>query len=314
MIANFGTFEYALADRYRFELELGRGATAIVYRARDLRLGRPVAIKILHGSYTNEVGSRRFQSEIRIAAGLHHPGIIGIHDCGEADGRLFYVMEYLGGETLRARLLRERELSVRDALLVTRQVADALQHAHDRAIIHRDVKPENIILADGRACLTDFGLARAINDAASERLTASGMTVGTPEYLSPEQAAAERTVGEPADQYALACVLYEMLAGTPPFSGPTATAIALRHVRDVPPSLRLRRPDLPHAVDNAVSRALRKVPQDRYESVREFKEAFDAMRQDVESEPPTGPRPTSFPSLSILLRKLAGRRSWSNPS
>jgi serine/threonine protein kinase len=200
VIGKFGPFEYALADRYRFEEELGRGAMGVVYRAQDLKLPRQVAIKMLHPVLTNELGIARFESEIQIAASLHHPNVISVLESGDADGRLFYVMDYLGGETLRARLKREKQLSVEDALKITEDVAEGLQYAHDHAVVHRDVKPENILLVDGRACLVDFGLARALSDVDADRLTASGLAVGTPHYLSPEQASAEKDVGPKADQ------------------------------------------------------------------------------------------------------------------
>ena len=270
MIAKYGTFEFLLAAHYRFEDELGRGAMGTVYRAKDVRLGRPVAIKMLHPMLTNELGVARFQSEIRIAAGLHHPNIIGVHDCGEADGRLYYVMDYLGGETLRECLEREKQLAVVHAIGIVEQVAAGLQYAHDHGVVHRDVKPENIILAEGRACVMDFGLARALGDMDTQRLTASGISVGTPHYLSPEQASAEKEVGPKADQYALGCVLYEMLVGEPPFTGPTATSIAMRHVSEEPRPLRVRRKSASLGVEAAVMRALEKVPADRFGSVREF--------------------------------------------
>ena len=280
MIAKFGSFENALAERYRFEEELGRGAMGTVYRATDVRLGRPVAIKLLHPMLTNELGAARFQSEIRIAAGLHHPNIVGVHDSGEADGRLFYVMDYLGGETLRARLKREKQLSMEDALAIVDQVALGLQHAHDHGIVHRDVKPENIILAQGQASVLDFGLARALSDVDTDRLTASGLAVGTPHYLSPEQASAEKDVGPKADQYALACVLYEMLVGEPPFTGPTASAIAMRHITETAAPLRLRRKAASVAVEAAVMRAMEKVPGDRFPRVADF---IVGLRQEVGS-------------------------------
>jgi serine/threonine protein kinase len=276
LIAKFGTFEYALAERYRFDAELGRGAMGTVYRARDVRLDRAVAIKMLHATLTNELGVARFQSEIRIAASLHHPNIVSVHDSGEADGRLFYVMDYLGGETLRTRIHREKQLSVDDALVIVEQIANGLQFAHDRGVVHRDIKPENILLTDGIARVVDFGLARALGDVDTERLTASGLSVGTPQYLSPEQAAAEKDVGPRADQYGLACVLYEMLAGEPPFTGPTATAVAMRHISEVPASLGKRRRTTPPSVDVSVMRALEKVPADRFGSVKEFANALRA--------------------------------------
>jgi serine/threonine-protein kinase len=305
VIARLGAFEYALAERYRFEDELGRGAMGTVYRARDLRLGRPVAIKMLHSALTNELGVARFQSEIHIAAALHHPGIIGIHDCGEADGHLFYVMEYLGGETLRSRLRRERQLSIDAALSIAREMAAGLQYAHERSIVHRDVKPENIILADDRVCLVDFGLARIINDSGSERLTETGIAVGTPQYLSPEQASADKHIGVHSDQYALACVLYEMLVGEPPFTGATATAIAMRHVRDAPVSLSTRRPDAPTATDAAVMRALRKAPDDRFASIRDFAAAATSLTVDAAPSHAATPKRSTYSALVD-----AAKRYW----
>jgi eukaryotic-like serine/threonine-protein kinase len=279
VIGEFGAFEYPLADRYRFEEELGHGSMGTVYRAQDLRLERPVAIKLLHPALTSELGIRRFQSEIRIAAALQHPNIVAVHDCGEANGRLFYVMDHLAGETLRARLEREKQLALEDALHITEQVADALQCAHDRQVVHRDIKPENIILTAERAYVVDFGLARVIGTIDAERLTASGITIGTPMYLSPEQAQAQKNVGPPADQYALACMLYEMLAGTPPFDGPTPTAIAMRHVLAAPTPLHLRRESTPVPVHTAVMRALEKSPADRFSDVSVFSASLkDSLR------------------------------------
>ncbi len=276
MSERYGRFEQLLADRYRFEEELGRGAMGTVYRAHDLRLDRAVAIKLLHPQLTNEIGARRFESEIRIAASLQHPHIIAVHESGNVDGALYYVMDYLGGETLRSRLVREKQLSIEDSLRIIGDVAAGLQHAHDRGIVHRDVKPENIILAGGLAYVLDFGLARALSDVDSERLTASGLSVGTPHYLSPEQAAAERDVGPKADQYALACVLFELLVGEPPFTGPTATAIAMRHIAEDPPHVRSRRRAATPGIDAAVHRALEKVPADRFSTVTTFAEACTA--------------------------------------
>ena len=307
MIAKYGKFEYVLAEHYRFEDELGRGAMGTVYRAKDVRLGRPVAIKMLHPMLTNELGIARFQSEIRIAAGLHHPNIIGVHDSGEADGRLFYVMDYLGGETLRDRLNREKQLSVEDALGIVEQLAAGLQHAHDHGVVHRDVKPENIVLAEGRACLLDFGLARALGDVDTKRLTASGISVGTPHYLSPEQAAAEKVVGPKTDQYSLACVLYEMLAGEPPFTGPTATSIAMRHLSEEPRALRVRRHSTPRAVDTAVTRALEKVPADRFASVHEFALAMTKPRDSEKNQLPKSRQSSEVTRTSRLLRLFASR-------
>ena len=303
MIGNFGPFEYPLADRFRFEAELGRGAMGCVYRARDLRLDRLVAIKVLHPALTNELGARRFQSEIRIAAGLHHPNIVAIHDAGEAAERLFYVMDYLGGETLRHRLHREKQLPIEEALTIARQIAEGLQFAHDRGVVHRDVKPENIILADGCAKITDFGLARAFDVADAERLTASGVSVGTPQYVSPEQASAEKDVGPRADQYALACVLHEMLAGEAPFTGPTPAAVMMRHLTDTPLPLRSRRPTTPPSVESAVLTALEKVPADRFSSVKHF---VDHAAGTAGTMPLAGyaPPQNAFPAKPRLRRPL----------
>lgn len=300
MIARHGKFEYALAERYRIEDELGRGAMGTVYRAKDLRLERPVAIKMLHPALTNELGVSRFQSEIRIAASLHHPNIVAVHESGEADGRLFYVMDYLGGESLRVRLRREKQLSVEDALRIVDDIADGLQYAHDHGVVHRDVKPENIMLADGRVCIVDFGLARALGDVDTERLTASGLSVGTPHYLSPEQASAEKEVGPRADQYALACVLYEMLIGEPPFTGPTASSIAMRHISEAPPHMKTRRKTTPSGVESAVSRAMEKVPADRFGTVREFARACRL----VEGSSPVEPKEALKPRRSYA--RIAG--------
>ncbi len=315
MIGTFGAFEFALADRYRFEEELGRGAMGAVFRATDVRLGRPVAIKLLHPALTNAAGARRFLAEIKIVAGLHHPAIVGVHDSGQADGQLFYVMDYLGGETLRSRLHREKQLSLEDALQITEQVAEALQYAHDHGVVHRDVKPENIVLAEGRACVVDFGLARALGDVDAERLTASGFSVGTPHYLSPEQASAEKDVGPKADQYALACVLYELLAGEPPFTGPTAAAIAMRHVSQDPIPIRARRKNVTFEVETAILRALEKVPADRHSDLNAF---VAALRNPVVDLPKTrqaaarraprlGKKSIAIGAVSLLLVALLAK-------
>jgi TolB-like protein len=284
-----------------------------VYRATDLLLDRPVAIKVLHATLTDDAGSRRFQSEIRISAKLRHPNIVAVHDSGEVAGRLFYVMDYLSGETLRGRLTREKQLSIDEALSITEQIAVGLQFAHDLGIVHRDIKPENILLVDGTVKIVDFGLARAVMGS-EERLTATGLSVGTPQYLSPEQASAEREVGPKADQYALACVLYEMLVGESPFTGPTATAVAMRHIAETPVSPRNRRRTTPVSVDAAIMRALEKIPADRWTSVHDFVQAcrtpqvWSGVPMSAQRASDRGGRSVSQPSVarSSPMRWLFG--------
>src|SRR5512146_3565174 len=216
-----------LAHGYEIERELGRGGMATVYLARDRRHDRTVAVKVLSPDLSQAFGIERFQREIAITAKLAHPNILPLHDSGESDGRLYYVMPFVAGESLRARLDRERQLPVRDAICIARGVASALEHAHANGIIHRDIKPENILLSDGQPIVADFGIARAVEQSAGDQLTATGVSIGTPAYMSPEQAAGE-PVDERSDIYSLGCVLYEMLAGEPPFTGPTAQAVVAK--------------------------------------------------------------------------------------
>jgi serine/threonine-protein kinase len=287
VIGKFGPFEFALSQRYRLEEIVGRGAMGTVYRAMDVRIERPVALKMLHPILTTEIGIRRFQSEIRIAGNLQHPNIVAVFDSGEVDGYLYYVMPFVAGQSLRARLADRGVLSIADAVSITCHVAAGLQYAHDQRVIHRDIKPENILLSNGGALLADFGLARLIDESVSERLTESGYIIGTPHYLSPEQAAGDKEVTPMADQYALACVLFEMLSGQPPFPGPSAAAIAMRHVSDEAPSLMGLRPDLPAGLAEAVSRAMRKPAAERHAGVREFASAASVALR-VSDVQPTG--------------------------
>ena len=265
----------ALAGRYLVEEEIGKGGMAIVLRARDLRLERLVALKVLRPELSSSLGAERFLREIRLAARLQHPHILPLHDSGEAGGFLFYVMPFVEGESLRQRLDREGQLPLDDALRITREVADALQYAHERDIVHRDIKPENILLTGQHSLVADFGIARAISAAGGMTLTETGLAVGTPTYMSPEQASGESRVDGRADVYALGCVLYEMLAGEPPFRGPTHVVIA-QHSAATAPSVRGPRPTVPPAIDAAIAKALAKSPADRFNTAKEFASALSA--------------------------------------
>ena len=264
----------ALADHYEFECELGRGGMATVFLARDRRLDRKVAVKVLHQDLAQALGAERFRREIDIATRLSHPHILPLYDSGEADGLLFYVMPYVTGESLRARLKREQQLSVEETIKVTCEVASALDYAHRQGVVHRDIKPENILLEDGHAVVADFGIARAISASHDAKLTQTGVTLGTPMYMSPEQACAEPDIDGRSDQYSLAAVAYEMLAGQPPFVGPTAQAIIARQMLDQVPSLTIVRKTIPLEVEDAVLRALSKVKADRFPTVGQFAEAL----------------------------------------
>ncbi len=270
MTESGGRFAVALGGRYTIERELGRGGMATVFLAHDERHHRLVALKVLRAELTNAIGSERFTQEIRIVAGLHHPHILAVFDSGEAEGVLYYVMPYVSGETLRHRLERERQLPLEDALCIAEESADALAYAHERGIIHRDIKPENILLSDGHASVADFGIARVMQNAADDRLTAVGLIVGTPAYMSPEQATGEREVDGRSDIYSLGCVLFEMLAGEPPFRGQNAQAVVMQHITTEARPLRQIRPSVSPAVEAIVMRALAKVPADRFSSAREM--------------------------------------------
>jgi eukaryotic-like serine/threonine-protein kinase len=265
----------ALADRYRLGRELGQGGMATVYLAEDLKHGRKVAIKVLHPELSAIIGGERFLAEIRVTANLQHPHILGLIDSGDADGLLYYVMPYVAGETLRGRLVREKQLPVDDALRLTKEVASALDYAHRQGVVHRDIKPENILLQDGAALVADFGIALAVQQAGGSRMTETGMSLGTPAYMSPEQAMGERDLGPRSDVYALGAMAYEMLAGEPPFTGPNSQAIIARVLTETPAPLRPRRATVPPDVEAALLTALQKLPADRWASAREFSDALD---------------------------------------
>lgn len=277
----------ALADRYAVESEIGRGGMAAVFLAEDLRHHRKVAIKVLHPELGAAVGGERFLHEIETVAGLNHPHVLPLHDSGEADGLLFYVMPHVKGESLKQLLEREKQLPVDEAIRIGREVAEALDHAHRHGVIHRDIKPANILLQEGHALVADFGVARAVSEAGGERVTATGMAVGTPTYMSPEQAAGEDG-DERSDVYALGCVLYEMLAGEPPLTGPTPQAIVARRMAETPTPLPLMRDTVPNVLDAVVGRALSKAAADRYRSAREFSDALaSAAGTSVAATPST---------------------------
>jgi serine/threonine-protein kinase len=268
----------ALAARYTIGSEIGRGGMARVYRAHDRQHDRDVAIKVLHPELAAAVGAERFLREIRIAARLQHPHILPLHDSGTADGLLYFVMPYVEGEALRDRLRREKQLPLADALRIAREVADALAYAHAHNVVHRDIKPGNILLSGGHAIVADFGIARAISAAGGQEVTTTGTVIGTPEYMSPEQASGEPAIDGRSDVYSLACVLYEMLGGEPPFTGRTPQVVLARHRQESPLALSVIRPHLPQEVERALRIALAKIPADRFATAKEFADQLDPAR------------------------------------
>ena len=265
----------ALADRYRIKRELGAGGMATVYLAEDLKHGRDVAIKVLRPELGAALGAERFLREIATTANLRHPNILPLFDSGEAGGHLFYVMPYVEGETLRDRMDRERQLPLEDALQIAREVAEALGYAHARGVVHRDIKPENVLLESGHAVVADFGIARAVDAASGPRLTETGLAIGTPAYMSPEQAVAE-AVDARSDLYSLGAVLYEMLAGEPPYTGPTAQAVFAKRLMDPVPRVTTLRETVPPHVEHLLQRAMAKSPADRMPTAAEFVRGLDA--------------------------------------
>jgi tetratricopeptide (TPR) repeat protein len=266
----------ALASRYRIERELGRGGMATVFLAEDLKHHRPVAIKVLDPELAAAIGPERFLREIETAARLNHPQILPLHDSGAAEGLLYYVMPYVEGESLRERLGREKQLPLDDALRITREVVDALDYAHSQGVVHRDIKPENILLSRGHAVVADFGIARAIRAAGGPKLTETGLMLGTPPYMSPEQAIGGGEADARSDQYSLGCVLYEMLAGQPPFTGPTGESVVHQHLSVAPRSVADLRPAVPAGIAQALGRSLAKTPADRFATLAAFAEALAA--------------------------------------
>jgi eukaryotic-like serine/threonine-protein kinase len=310
----------ALQDRYAFERELGRGGMATVWLARDLKHDRPVALKVLHPELATSLGPERFLREIKLAARLQHPHILTVLDSGETAGRLWFTMPLVEGESLRDRLRRERQLPVEDSLRIAREAAQALQYAHTHGVIHRDIKPENLLLTDdGNTLVADFGIARSLGSGSDEKLTETGLVIGTPAYMSPEQAAGDKGLDARTDVYSLAAVLYEMLAGEPPFTGATTQAMLVRRLTEPAPSARSVRSNLPESADHAIRKALSPVAADRFGTMAQFGQALEtAGRRDggtagrgaetaattvVSSAPPAVP-PSRRPAVPIAASAL----------
>ena len=286
----------ALGDRYTVESEVGRGGMATVFLARDVKHDRQVALKVLHPDLAKSVGSERFLREISILARLNHPNILGLIDSGEADGLLYYVMPFVEGDTLRRRLSLESQLPIEDAVQVTREVADALGYAHGLDIVHRDIKPANIMFVAGHAVVTDFGIAQAVTEAGADQLTQTGLSVGTPYYMSPEQATGAETVDARSDLYSLGCVLYEMVGGEPPYTGPSSQAILSRHSQADIPLVSIIRPQTPPHVQAVIEKALAKSPADRFRTAERMRDALSG----------------EFP-LAGAKRQRHGTRNWRKP-
>jgi len=284
MTSTYDGLKAAISDRYTIEREIGRGGMATVYLAEDVKHHRKVAVKVLRPELAAALGAERFLNEIRVTANLQHPHILPLHDSGDADGFLYYVMPYIEGESLREKLNREKQLPIDEALRITTQVADALRSAHLQGVVHRDIKPENILLREGHAMVADFGIALAVSFAGGERLTETGLSLGTPAYMSPEQVAGDREIDARTDIYSLACVLYEMLAGDPPFVASTPRAVLAKHMTDPVPPITTVRSSVPSPVRAALTKALGKAPADRFESAITFSEALFATAVEAADE------------------------------
>src|SRR5512135_674348 len=296
----------ALAQTYRLEKEIGKGGMATVYLGEDLRHQRRVAVKVLRPDLSAIVGADRFLNEIRVTANLQHPHILPLYDSGSADGLLFYVMPFVQGESLRDRLNREQQLPIPEAVRLAKEVASALDYAHRQGVIHRDIKPENVLLQDGTALVADFGIALAVSKAGGTRLTQTGLSLGTPQYMSPEQATGDHAVDARSDVYSLAATLYEMLTGDPPFTGSTAQAVVAKLLTERPAEIRRFRSTVPEQVEEAVFVALAKLPADRFASVAEFARA-------LEGGIPAGRRTPGRPTVvSALARRPRSR--WAMPA
>jgi serine/threonine-protein kinase len=296
----------SLGDRYLLERELGQGGMALVYLARDLRHDRAVALKVLRPELSAVVGADRFFQEIRVTASLQHAHILPLFDSGAAGALLYYVMPFVDGESLRDRLVRDRQLSIGESVRLTSQILSALEYAHRRGVIHRDIKPENILIQDGRALVSDFGIALALSQAGGARLTQTGMMIGTPQYMSPEQATGDREIDSRSDLYSVAVMLFEMLAGEPPFTGPTVQAILTKRVTENARPLRELRDTVPPALETVVQRALARLPADRFDGAAEFVEMLGQV--------PLTPTPRSRSAITVVGRRPSRPRlapGWS---
>ena len=308
----FASLQALFADRYTIERELGRGGMATVYLAEELKHHRRVAIKVLRPDLAAALGPERFLREIEIAGGLQHAHMLTLIDSGSEEGFLYYVMPYVEGESLRGRLDREKQLPIDDALEFTSEVADALSYTHTRGVLHRDIKPENILLSGGHAIVADFGIARAISVAGEGRLIQTGVSLGTPAYMSPEQGTGSGQLDARSDIYSLGCVLYEMLAGDPPFTGTTAQAIVARHLVDPPPRLRTVRQTVSPAVEQALEKALAKVPADRFATAAEFAEALAVPGSKATLRVPRAVLSTV--ALLVVTALVVGWLLWVRPN
>src|SRR5690242_12598470 len=294
----------ALSDRYRLDREIGAGGMATVYLAEDVRHDRRVALKVLRPELAAVIGAERFLAEIKLTANLQHPHILPLFDSGEAESYLFYVMPFVEGETLRDRISREKQLPVADALRIATEVLAALDYAHRHGVVHRDIKPENILLHDGSALVADFGIALAASKASGARMTETGMSLGTPHYMSPEQAMGEREITPRSDVYALGAVLYEMLTGDPPFTGSTAQAVVARVVTETPRPLLAQRHTIPRQVEAAVLTALEKLPADRFATAAEFAAALKNPSYATTARVPAAEGPAAPATPTARLRRL----------
>jgi len=299
----------ALADRYTIDRQVGKGATALVFLAHDRKHDRKVAIKVLQPDFSASVQGERFLREIQFAARLSHPRILPLYDSGTADGFLYYVMPYAEGASLRDRLARQPKFPLDEAIRITCDVAAALHHAHRQGVLHRDIKPENVLIAGGESVVMDFGIARAISVAGGEKLTQTGMTVGTPAYMSPEQCRGSRELDGRSDLYSLACLLYEMLAGRPPFVGATSQEVLARQTLDPVPRLKAARPDVPDAIEQIIIRALAKKPEERFPDCGMFAEALSGRPVVLPELPARGGLVAFWRTLKSMFVR-ATRPKW----